>query len=141
MPFNLAGATVSDPRIARPGAGFQMEATPGYFGECVRSSAGKRARVFTEQDRALEESPVALVNEAFVHKYLAGKDPLTQRVEVEELIPGVTKLGASYFLANHWRIYMMCRTGAGWGIQTGPRSMFPFGRVRGPGRGSPFGTG
>jgi putative ABC transport system permease protein len=29
-----------------------------------------------------------------VHKYLKGKDPLGQRVLVEELIPGVTKLGS-----------------------------------------------
>ena len=34
-----------------------------------------------------------MVNEAFVHKYLAGKDPLSQRLLVDQLIPGVTKLG------------------------------------------------
>jgi putative ABC transport system permease protein len=34
-----------------------------------------------------------MVNQDFVHKYLKGKDPLRQRVLVEELIPGVTKLG------------------------------------------------
>jgi len=88
MPFNLAGATVSDPS-SRPGAGFQM-ATPGYFETFgVRIVKG---RAFNEQDRA-SSMPVAMVNEEFVHKYLAGKDPLTQRVEVEQLIPGVTKLG------------------------------------------------
>jgi putative ABC transport system permease protein len=88
MPFNLAGATVSDPS-SRPGAGFQM-ATPGYFETFgVRIVKG---RAFNEQDRA-SSMPVAMVNEEFVHKYLAGKDPLRQRVEVEQLIPGVTKLG------------------------------------------------
>ncbi len=88
MPFNMAGAAVSDPS-SRPGAGFQM-ATPGYFETFgVRLVKG---RMFTEQDTA-STAPVALVNEEFVHKYLAGKDPLTQRVEVEQLIPGVTKLG------------------------------------------------
>ena len=88
MPFNLAGAAVSDPS-SRPGAGFQM-ATPGYFETFgVRLVRG---RVFTEQDNS-SSTPVALVNEEFVHKYMAGKDPLTQRVEVEQLIPGVTKLG------------------------------------------------
>ena len=34
-----------------------------------------------------------MVNESFVQKYFKGKDPLTQRVSVEELIPGVTRLG------------------------------------------------
>ena len=34
-----------------------------------------------------------MVNQDFVNKYLKGKDPLRQRVLVEELIPGVTKLG------------------------------------------------
>ena len=34
-----------------------------------------------------------MVNEEFVRKYLKGADPLQQRVMVEELIPGVTKLG------------------------------------------------
>jgi len=33
------------------------------------------------------------VNQKFADKYFAGKDPLQQRINVEELIPGVTKLG------------------------------------------------
>jgi putative ABC transport system permease protein len=37
--------------------------------------------------------PVAVVNETFLKKYLSKVDPLTQRVIVEQLIPGVTKLG------------------------------------------------
>ena len=36
---------------------------------------------------------VAVVNEDFVKKYFKGVDPLQQRVSVEQLIPGVTKLG------------------------------------------------
>jgi putative ABC transport system permease protein len=34
-----------------------------------------------------------MVNESFAKKYLQGKDPLRQRVVVEQLIPGVQKLG------------------------------------------------
>ena len=36
---------------------------------------------------------VAMVNKKFADKYFTGKDPLQQRINVEELIPGVTKLG------------------------------------------------
>jgi len=36
---------------------------------------------------------VAIVNQTFVDRYFKGVDPLTQRILVEQLIPGVTKLG------------------------------------------------
>jgi len=88
MPFNLAGQAVDDPS-SRPGAGFNM-VTPEYFRTFgVRMIQG---RTFTEQDAA-GGLPVAVVNETFVKKYLSKVDPLTQRVVVEQLIPGVTKLG------------------------------------------------
>jgi putative ABC transport system permease protein len=88
MPFTIAGKPVSDPS-SRPGAGFQM-ATPGYY-----SAFGiqvTKGRAFTEQDSA-NGAHVAMVNENFVRRFLGGADPLTQRVIVEQLIPGVTKLG------------------------------------------------
>jgi putative ABC transport system permease protein len=47
---------------------------------------------FTDQDNA-SAVKVAVVNEDFVRKYFKGVDPLQQRVSVEQLIPGVTKLG------------------------------------------------
>ncbi len=53
-----------------------------------------RGRGFTDQDTAATVR-VAVVNEKFVQKYLKDKDPLQQRIMVEELIPGVTKLGAA----------------------------------------------
>jgi putative ABC transport system permease protein len=88
MPFTIAGKTVTDPS-ARPGAAFEM-ATPGYFETFgIRLTKG---RAFTEQDTA-NSTRVALVSENFVKKYLSDVDPLTQRVLVEQLIPGVTKLG------------------------------------------------
>src|ERR1700674_3641943 len=37
--------------------------------------------------------PVAVVNETFAKKYLSNVDALTQRIVVEQLVPGVTKLG------------------------------------------------
>ena len=95
MPFTIAGKPVSDPS-ARPGAAFLM-CTAGYF----RTFGVKivQGRAFNEQD-AGGSVRVALVNERFVQKFLPGVDPLRQRILVEELIPGVTKLGP----AQDWQI-------------------------------------
>jgi putative ABC transport system permease protein len=88
MPFQIVGKTVDDPS-KRPGAGFNM-VTPDYFRTfAIRLNQG---REFTDQDLA-GGVPVAVVNETFVKRYFAGVDPLTQRILVEQLIPGVTKLG------------------------------------------------
>jgi len=89
MPFRLdGGPTYADPS-QRPGTGFGM-VTPDYFNAFgIQLISG---RGFTEQDTA-GTVKVAMVNQDFVKKYLKGKDPLRQRVLVEELIPGVTKLG------------------------------------------------
>jgi putative ABC transport system permease protein len=88
MPFDVVGKPVAD-RSQRPGAGFNM-VSPGFFPAFgIRISRG---RVFTEADAA-GGMPVAIVNSAFVNKYFPNIDPLTQRVTVEQLIPGVTNLG------------------------------------------------
>ena len=64
--------------------------TPDYYKTFgITFSQG---RGFTEQDIA-GSIPVAVVNETFAKKYLSGMDPLKQRLSVEQLIPGVTKLG------------------------------------------------
>jgi putative ABC transport system permease protein len=88
MSFHFAGKPFSDPS-SRPGAGFNM-VTPQYFR--TFGIQMDRGRAFTEADRA-GSTPVAVVNQAFVKKYLADVDPLAQRIVVEQLIPGVTKLG------------------------------------------------
>jgi predicted permease len=64
--------------------------TPDYFK--TYGIQVVRGRSFDEHDTAANVK-VAVVNEEFVQKYLKGKDPLQQRINVEELIPGVTKLG------------------------------------------------
>jgi putative ABC transport system permease protein len=89
MPFTLAGKPAySDPSL-RPNANFGM-ATPDYFQTFgIRFVKG---RGFTDQDNA-SSIKVAVVNEEFVRKFLPGTDPLQQQIMVEELIPGVTKLG------------------------------------------------
>lgn len=89
MPFTIAGQPdVADPS-QRPGAAFGM-VTPDYFK--TYGIQITRGRAFTDQDTA-NTVHVAVVNEQFVQKYLKDKDPLQQRINVEELIPGVTKLG------------------------------------------------
>ena len=88
MPFTVAGKPVSDPS-ARPGAAFLM-CTAGYFQTFGVKMV--RGRAINEEDVA-GSLRVAVVNERFVEKFLSGLDPLRQRILVEELIPGVTKLG------------------------------------------------
>ena len=89
MPFTIAGQPeVTDPS-QRPGAGFDM-ITPDFFK--TYSIPVLRGRAFTDQDTAASVR-VAMVNKKFADKFFAGKDPLQQRINVEELIPGVTKLG------------------------------------------------
>jgi putative ABC transport system permease protein len=89
MPFTLAGGTTYADPSQRPGAGFGM-VTPDYV-----STLGihmVKGRSISEQDTA-DSVKVVMVNESFAKKYLQGKDPLRQRVVVEQLIPGVQKLG------------------------------------------------
>ncbi len=88
MPFSLAGQPVTDPS-QRQGAGFNM-VSPDFFK--TFGIAITRGRAFTEQDRA-GAPPVAIVNQTFVNQYLKNVDPLTQRIVVEQLIPGETRLG------------------------------------------------
>ena len=89
MPFMLEGGPTYANPSQRPGTGFGM-VTPDYFNTFgIQLLSG---RAFTDQDTAATVK-VAMVNQDFVDKYLKGKDPLRQRVLVEQLIPGVTKLG------------------------------------------------
>jgi predicted permease len=83
MPFTLVGHAEVNP-ADRPGAGFQM-VTPGYAEALgIRMTLGRAI-----DGRDTETSPrVAMVNENFVQRYLQGVDPLTQRISVEEFVPG-----------------------------------------------------
>ena len=88
MAFSIAGHPAGDPS-SRPVAGFTM-VTPDYFRTFGIPIA--KGRSFTERDVA-GGLPVAIVNETFVKKYLFNVDPLTQRVVVEQLIPGLARPG------------------------------------------------
>ncbi|MGB7280789.1 MAG: ABC transporter permease [Candidatus Acidiferrum sp.] len=86
--FSIAGESVGDP-AARPKAALNL-ITPGFNQTLGIRMA--RGRAFTEQDISGGER-VAMVNEAFVERYLSGVDPLVQQVLVEQLIPGSPKPG------------------------------------------------
>jgi putative ABC transport system permease protein len=88
MPFTIAGHPIVD-ASARPATGFQM-VTPEYFRTFgIRTIRGREI-----DERDLPGAPrVAMVDETFARRYLKDVDPLKQRVIIEDLIPGVTKLG------------------------------------------------
>jgi len=89
MPFALADKpTYADPS-QRPNTSFGM-ITPDYFQTFGIKLV--KGRFFNDQDTA-NSVKVAVVNEELVNKYMKGADPLQKRVRVEQLIPGVTKLG------------------------------------------------
>jgi putative ABC transport system permease protein len=96
MPFTLVGGpSYSDPS-QRPGAGFQS-VTPEYFK--TFGIQVLKGRQFTSQDTATSER-VAMVNQDFVNRYLKNKNPLNQRLSVEQIVPGIQQLGP----AVEWQI-------------------------------------
>ena len=89
MRFMIEDGQSHAPPSHQPNIDFGM-VTPDYlqtFG--IQLISG---RAFTDQDTA-STIKVAMVNQNFVRKYLKGKDPLRQRVLVEQLFPGTPKLG------------------------------------------------
>jgi len=81
--FSIVGQPAVNPS-ERPGAAFQM-VTPGYVDALgIRVIKG---RSIDDHDTATS-TRVAMVNEQFVKRFFPGVDPLTQRISVEELIPG-----------------------------------------------------
>ena len=96
MPFTIVGGPAYADRSQRPTSGFGM-VTPDYF-----STFGIRlvkGRLLNDGDTA-NSMKVAVVNESFVKKWLAGKDPLRTQISVEQIIPGVQKLGPP----QNWQI-------------------------------------
>ena len=89
MPFTLVGGpTFADPS-QRPGTGFQSVSPDYYKTFGIRVVQG---RSFSEQDTATSVR-VAMVNEEFARRYLKDVDPLQQRLSIEQVIPGLPKLG------------------------------------------------
>jgi putative ABC transport system permease protein len=102
--FGMGVDIVGRPRAqgsARDSAAFIM-ATPDYFR--TYGLPILQGRGFTSQDDA--SSPrVAVVNESFVKRHFKDVDPLTQRVAVDELVPGQTRVGK----AIEWQIVGVVR--------------------------------
>jgi putative ABC transport system permease protein len=89
MPFQVAGQPHIEDPSARPITGVNM-VSPEYFRTFeARLTEG---RVFTEHDTAAGLR-VAVVSQGFAKKYLSSADPLTQRILLPELTPGVPRLG------------------------------------------------
>jgi putative ABC transport system permease protein len=128
MPFTIAGGqTYADPS-QRPGAGFGM-VTPDYFNTLGISLI--KGRSFTDQDNDASVK-VMMVNQDFVAKFLKGKDPLQQRVVVEQLIPGVTKLGPPV----EWQIVGIYHTVKSRGFrEDNPEMLIPFWQIPWPSAG------
>jgi putative ABC transport system permease protein len=87
--FILAGGPDYADRSQRPETASGM-VTPGFFKTYgIRLEQG---RFLSDQDEP-SGVKVAMVSTEFVRRYLAGKDPLRQRVIMDQTIPGVTHLG------------------------------------------------
>jgi putative ABC transport system permease protein len=119
MPFTIAGQPAFPDPSQRPSATFRM-VTPEYFQTFgIRLVKG---REFTAQDGA-SAMKVAMVNEEFANKFLKGSDPLQQRVVVEQLIPGVEKLGPPV----GWQIVGIFHNVRGFGFRSDfPEIVVPF---------------
>lgn len=90
MPFTIQGQPAFTDPSQRPGSGFGM-VSPDYFKTYGVHLV--KGRFFTEADNA-NSLRVAVVNEQFVRHFLAGKEPIGQIINVEQIIPGVQQLGA-----------------------------------------------
>ncbi len=87
--FSIAGNPEYANPSMRPTADFET-VTPDYFATFgIRIVKG---RAFTDHDDE-SSTKVAMVNEAFVSRFLKGVDPLQQRVLMEQEIPGLGKAG------------------------------------------------
>jgi putative ABC transport system permease protein len=125
MSFTLEGGqTYANPN-QRPTTAFGM-VTPDYFQTFgIQSLSG---RAFTDQDTA-GSVKVAMVNEDFVKKFLKGKDPLRQRVLVQQFIPGVTKLGpdiAWQIVGTYHNVHMVGQR------DENPEMLIPFWQIPWP---------
>jgi putative ABC transport system permease protein len=96
MPFTVVGGPAFNDPSQRPGADFQS-VSPDYFK--TFGIQVLQGRSFTEQD-TVTSVRVAVVNQEFADRYLKGLDPFRQRLSIEQIIPGLPRLGP----AVEWQI-------------------------------------
>jgi putative ABC transport system permease protein len=122
MPFTIVGKPAFNDPSLRPGTSFGM-VTPDFFQTFGIHLVN--GRPFSDQDTA-NSVKVAVVNEDFVKQYLKGTDPLQQRISVEQLIPGVTKLGP----AVEWQIVGVYHNVRSGGLrEDNPEMLIPFWQI------------
>jgi putative ABC transport system permease protein len=118
MGFSVVGEQKYAEPSQRPDAGFDG-VTPDYFKTFGVQVV--RGREFNDQDTA-KSMRVAIVNEELVRRYLKGTDPLKQRLSIDELIPGVEKVGAPV----EWQIVGVSHN-VRYGVrQDSPQVIVPF---------------
>ena len=118
MPFAIVGGPVID-HAQWPASPFQS-VTPDYFK--TFGIRVVRGRTFSDQDSATSVR-VAMVNEEFVREHLKGLDPLAQRLTIEQIIPGLPKLGP----AVDWQIVGVFHNVRSFGLrQEQPEIDVPF---------------
>ena len=126
MAFTLVGTRAYADPAQRPATGFESVSPDYYktFGIEVL-----KGRSFTAQDTATSVR-VAMVNQVFADRYLKGRDPFTQRIETQEIIPGAPQLGATV----QWQIVGIFHNVAyGDFRDTGPEMDVPFAQSLSPG--------
>jgi putative ABC transport system permease protein len=122
MPFTIVGKPAFNDPSLRPGTSFGM-VTPDFFQTFGIHLVN--GRPFSDQDTA-NSVKVAVVNEDFVKQYLKGTDPLQQRISVEQLIPGITKLGP----AVEWQIVGVYHNVRSGGLrEDNPEMLIPFWQI------------
>ena len=89
MPFLIAGHDQVD-RANRQACGFKM-VHADYFR--VLGIQVIKGRGLTDRD-VKGTPPVAVINQSFVKRFMADKDPIGQRLLIQDIIPGQPQLGA-----------------------------------------------
>jgi len=88
MPFQIAGRPMVD-RANRQACFFKM-VSPSYF----RTLGMKLRKGRGLGDHDLKGTPpVTVINETMAKKYFPGKEPVGERILIQEIVPGKTQLG------------------------------------------------
>src|SRR5262245_47249764 len=88
MPFQIASQKILD-RANRNACFFKMVG-PSYFHALGIKIV--KGRGLTDQDRK-GTPPVTVVSQAMVNRYFGGKDPIGERILIQEIVPGRPELG------------------------------------------------